>query len=46
LVEDSASASFFNERFIELKAETALKQPASIQDIVDIYNMDGGVYYE
>ena len=44
LVEDPASASFFNERFIELKAETSLKQPASIQDIVDIYGMNGGVY--
>lgn len=44
LVEDPASASFFNGRFLELKVEASMKQPASIQDIVDVYSMDGGVY--
>lgn len=43
LTEDPATASFFNGRFMELKIESNIKQPASIQDIVDVYNISGGV---
>lgn len=37
LVEDPASASFFNERFMELKIEGQKKAPVVIDSIVDVY---------
>jgi hypothetical protein len=40
LVEDSASASFFNERYSEMRVAANVKNPSPIEDIVDIY---GGV---
>jgi hypothetical protein len=45
LEENPASASFFNGRYLELKALSNPKQVATIQDIVDVYSMDGGGYY-
>lgn len=42
LVEDPASASFFNERYLELKALSSVKTPATITDIIDVYSMGGG----
>ncbi len=41
LTEDPNSASFFNQRYLELKALSNTKTPASIQDIIDVYSMGG-----
>lgn len=40
LVEDPDSAGFFNQRYEEMKLENNIKQPATIDQIIDIY---GGV---
>lgn len=40
VVEDPASASFFNERFMELKQESKIKQPSAETQILNMY---GGV---
>ena len=37
LIEDAASASFFNQRFMELKLESNIKQPSTVTQILDIY---------
>jgi hypothetical protein len=42
LVEDSASASFFNQRYDEFKAITTIKNPSPIEDIVDVLGGDDG----
>lgn len=42
LEENPASASFFNGRYMELKALSSVKAPASITEIVDVYSMGGG----
>lgn len=42
LVEDPSSANFFNQRFEELKAESNIKSPMSIQQIIDFYDITGG----
>lgn len=44
IVEEPASASFFNERYLELKALSNPKQIATISDIVDVYSISGGYY--
>lgn len=42
LIEDPASASFFNGMYEELKLEASLKQPATESAIVDIYAINMG----
>lgn len=41
LTENPAIASYFNERFIEMKADASKKPPAQIEQITDVY---GGFY--
>ena len=39
LTEDVAVASFFNDRFLELKIESNIRQPATIEQIIDVYSL-------
>jgi len=42
IIEEPASASFFNERYLELKALSNIKGTATMSDIIDVYSMGGG----
>lgn len=39
LVEDPDSASFFSQRYMEMKLENNIKQPATIEQIIDVYGV-------
>jgi hypothetical protein len=40
LVEDPDTANFLNQRYEQLKLESNLKQPVSVQNIIDIYGFE------
>ena len=46
LDENPTSASFFQSRYEELKAELRKGTPSVSEDIVDVYAGDGGGYYD
>jgi len=41
LTEDPGTASYFSQRFIELKLESNVKTPAVISNIIDVYSLGG-----
>lgn len=44
LAEDPATASFFQQRYDELKARLSVGMPAQSEDVYDVYGSRGGIY--
>ena len=44
LAEDPATASFFQQRYDELKMRLSVGMPSASEDIVDVYGPRGGIW--